>query len=64
MTVRFREEGSAPGGLRASTPVVCRRLRIVPITLGSVMHAMALPKTRFGDAYDPAHVERINALSR
>jgi hypothetical protein len=24
----------------------------------------SLPKTRFGDAYDPAHVERINALSQ
>jgi hypothetical protein len=23
----------------------------------------AMPKTRFGDAYDPAHVERLNALS-
>jgi len=23
-----------------------------------------MPKTRFGDAYDPIHVERINALSR
>jgi len=23
----------------------------------------ALPKTRFGDAYDPAHVERLNAIS-
>jgi hypothetical protein len=23
-----------------------------------------LPKTRFGDAYDPAHVERINQLTK
>jgi hypothetical protein len=23
----------------------------------------ALPKTRFGDAFDPTHVERLNALS-
>jgi phosphoglycolate phosphatase-like HAD superfamily hydrolase len=23
-----------------------------------------LPRTKFGDAYDPTHVERINALSR
>ena len=24
----------------------------------------SLPKTKFGDAYDPAHVERLNKLSR
>jgi hypothetical protein len=24
----------------------------------------SLPKTRFGDAYDPHHVETINALSK
>jgi hypothetical protein len=29
-----------PGGLRASTPLSARRLRIYPITLGSVMNAM------------------------
>jgi len=23
----------------------------------------ALPKTKFGDAYDPAHVERLNKLT-
>ena len=24
----------------------------------------ALPKTKFGDAFDPAHVEKINELSQ
>jgi hypothetical protein len=24
----------------------------------------SLPKTKFGDAFDPAHVERINQLSK
>jgi hypothetical protein len=24
----------------------------------------SLPKTKFGDAYDPTHVERLNALTK
>gem|GEM_PF-3365185 len=40
MTVRWGEEGSALGGLCTSIPVAARRLRILPITLGSVMYAM------------------------
>ena len=24
----------------------------------------SLPKTKFGDVYDPAHVERLNALTK
>jgi len=24
----------------------------------------SMPKTKFGDVYDPAHVERVNELSR
>jgi len=53
VAVRCGEEGSAPDGLRASTPVATKCVRIFPITRGSVMHARSAKQ--IVDIHDIAH---------
>ena len=44
--------------------VIKSKAPITPSSSEIMAKKESLPKTRFGDAYDPAHVEQINKLSK